>query len=217
MGLQGKISKALHIDIFSFIKYNYLTKNIRRKKGCYIVPFSGTHIQIAKSAKFILQGNLLCNINKTKGSKAECLILLRDNARLTLTGNSDLYYGTTLQVHNGADLKMGEFHMNTGGTLICAYKITTGNVINMGRGVFIYDSDHHPIFNAEGDRINDAKEIVIGDNVWLGLKSTVMKGAQIGEGSVIGAHSLVAGNIPPHAMVATAPARPVMKDISWHR
>lgn len=107
--------------------------------------------------------------------------------------------------------------MNTGTCIICAYKMTFGQLVSAARYVFIFDSDHHPIYNAEGKRINEAKEIVIGDRVWIGLKSTVMKGAHIESDTVISAHSLVSGNIPGHTVVATAPARPVMKDISWER
>jgi acetyltransferase-like isoleucine patch superfamily enzyme len=203
------------INIFQFIYLNYLCRNVKRDKGCRVIPYRGTHFKIAKSAVIELHGNLKLNANKIPGSRAECLVLMRDGARWTVNGDVQLYYGDNIQVHKDAHLTMGESYMNTGTTIICAYKITLGQMVCTARGVFIFDSDHHPIFNAEGSRINEAKEVVIDDHVWIGLKSSVMKGSHIESGTVISAHSLVSGNIPGNCIVATAPARPVMKDITW--
>jgi acetyltransferase-like isoleucine patch superfamily enzyme len=51
------------------------------------------------------------------------------------------------------------------------------------------------------------KGIVIGDNAWIGTHSTILDGARIGHGAVIGAHSLVKGTIPDFAIAAGVPAR----------
>ena len=217
MGMIGKIKRMLGMSITQYIYYNYMCKNVHRHNGSKIIPMRGTHIQMAKSAVIDLNANMILNDNLIRGSKAECLVLLRDGAHLTVNGRVQLYYGTTLQVHKNAELTMGEAHFNTGTTVICAYKMTFGQLVTTARNVFIFDSDHHPIYNSEGKRINDAKEVIIGDHVWIGLKSTIMKGTNIESGTVISAHSLVSGNIPGHALVATAPARPVMKDITWER
>ena len=52
---------------------------------------------------------------------------------------------------------------------------------------------------------------MIEDDVWLGLKTTVLKDTTIHAGTVIGANSLVSGNVPGGVIVTTMPARPVMK------
>ncbi len=212
-----KICIIRHISILKFLHYNFFCKNIEADRGCYIVPYRGTCISIASSARVFLHGTMFLNCNKLPGSRAECLILLRDGARLTVNGPVRLYYGTTLQVHKDADLTVGDLGMNTGSVLICGYKMTLGSPVSTARNVYIFDSDHHPVFNAKGERINEAKEVTIGDNVWIGLKSIIMKGSHIESGSVISAHSLVTGNVPGHVIVASPPSRAVMKDISWHR
>ena len=99
-----KIGMIRHINIFKFMHYNFFCGNIKADKGCYIVPYRGTCISIASSARVFLHGTMFLNINKLPGSKAECLMLLRDGARLTVNGPVRLYYGTTLQVHKDADL-----------------------------------------------------------------------------------------------------------------
>ena len=47
----------------------------------------------------------------------------------------------------------------------------------------------------------------IGDDVWLGVNVTVLKGVNIGDGALVGAGSLVTKSIPPHVIAAGVPAR----------
>jgi acetyltransferase-like isoleucine patch superfamily enzyme len=49
--------------------------------------------------------------------------------------------------------------------------------------------------------------IVIGKDAWLGTGVVVMPGVTIGEGSVVGANSVVTRDVPPYTIVAGAPAR----------
>lgn len=52
--------------------------------------------------------------------------------------------------------------------------------------------------------------IVIGNNVFIGLRSTILPGTNIGDNTVIGAGSLVKGNIPSNSVVAGNPAKIIM-------
>jgi len=49
----------------------------------------------------------------------------------------------------------------------------------------------------------------IGDSVWIGARVTILGGSHVGEGSVIGAGSVVDGEIPPFVIAAGIPARPL--------
>jgi acetyltransferase-like isoleucine patch superfamily enzyme len=52
-----------------------------------------------------------------------------------------------------------------------------------------------------------AAPIRVNDDVWLGVGAVVLKGVTIGEGAVVGAHSVVTDDVPPYAIVAGSPAR----------
>lgn len=52
-----------------------------------------------------------------------------------------------------------------------------------------------------------AREIRIEDDVWLGANCTVLPGAVIGRGSIVGANSLVRGDIPPYGVAVGSPAK----------
>ncbi|WP_133742251.1 CatB-related O-acetyltransferase [Actinorugispora endophytica] len=50
-------------------------------------------------------------------------------------------------------------------------------------------------------------DTVIGNDVWIGRESVVMPGVTVGDGAVIGAHSVVTKDVPPYAVVGGNPAR----------
>ena len=47
------------------------------------------------------------------------------------------------------------------------------------------------------------KPITIEDNCWIGANATILRGTHIGEGCVIGAGTVVKGEIPPHSIVTS--------------
>jgi acetyltransferase-like isoleucine patch superfamily enzyme len=53
----------------------------------------------------------------------------------------------------------------------------------------------------------EARPIRIGRNVWIGFDACVLPGVTIGEGSIVGARSVVVEDVPPFTVVAGNPAR----------
>ena len=77
-------------------------------------------------------------------------------------------------------------------------------------------SDMHTIIDIEsGLRLNDPRSVIIGAHVWIGFRALVLKGARIGDGSVIGAGSIVTGEIPGSCVATGNPARVVRNSIAW--
>lgn len=95
--------------------------------------------------------------------------------------------------------------------------ITSRKRVEIGDGTLIapnciiVDSDFHALWPPENrgysDPTNDDEEVFIGKNAWLGLNVVVLKGARIGDNSVIGAGSVVVDEIPPNVVAAGTPAR----------
>ena len=50
-------------------------------------------------------------------------------------------------------------------------------------------------------------DVTIGNDVWVGLGATVLSGVTVGDGAVLGAKSVVTGDVPPYAVAAGNPAR----------
>lgn len=49
--------------------------------------------------------------------------------------------------------------------------------------------------------------IIVGNDVWIGTRATILSGVTIGDGAVVAAGSVVSKNVPPYAIVAGNPAK----------
>jgi acetyltransferase-like isoleucine patch superfamily enzyme len=98
--------------------------------------------------------------------------------------------------------------------------ISIGNGVLIASKVFITDHDHgaygrggvhtDPSIPPRQRKLSSAP-VVIEDDVWLGEFVSVLAGARIGKGSVIGSMSTVMGNIPPYCIAVGSPARVVKR------
>lgn len=80
----------------------------------------------------------------------------------------------------------------------------------------IFTSDFHSILDlGTGARINPARDVVISPEVWVGQRATILKGSQIGRGSVIGFGAVVSGEIPPNCIAVGTPARIIKTGVRW--
>ncbi|XWY21573.1 Vat family streptogramin A O-acetyltransferase [Bisgaard Taxon 45] len=59
----------------------------------------------------------------------------------------------------------------------------------------------------EKAELSSKGDTVIGNDVWIGYNATIMPGVKIGDGAIIGTHSVVTKNVPPYTVVAGNPAR----------
>jgi len=87
----------------------------------------------------------------------------------------------------------------------------------IGPNVVISDSDFHcvdPILRIPNQRkacFEYDKDIIIGENVWIGMNSIILKGVMIGDNSIIGAGSVVTKDIEKNSIYAGNPARKIRK------
>lgn len=90
------------------------------------------------------------------------------------------------------------------GTTIGSFKsITIGNNVRCGANTVITDSDWH----LDDPRSGLPNAVLIGNNVWLGYGTIVLKGVSIGENTVIGAGSVVTRDIPANVVAAGNPCK----------
>jgi acetyltransferase-like isoleucine patch superfamily enzyme len=112
-----------------------------------------------------------------------------------------------------AEIVIGRDTAFNNNTVLCAVKsIRVGNRCRIGDFVSIIDTDFHEIDPATRDNsVGTIKPVSIGDNVWIGSRAMVLKGAQIGDNSVIAAMSVVTSAIPANCVAAGVPARVIRK------
>lgn len=111
----------------------------------------------------------------------------------------------------GAQVKIGEnTFINRDSKIFCKDIVHIGNRCAISWDVTIMDNDFHYI----GDNDN-SKPIYIGDDVWIGCHSLILKGVHIGDGAVIAAGSVVTKDVPSHAVVGGNPAKVIKTDVQW--
>jgi maltose O-acetyltransferase len=108
-----------------------------------------------------------------------------------------------------AEILIGQDTIFNNNTAVCAVKsIRVGNNCRIGDCVSIMDADFHEINPATRDSsAGVVKPVNIGDNVWIGSRVMILKGASIGDNSVIAAMSVVTSAIPANCVAAGIPAR----------
>ncbi|HBP88418.1 MAG TPA: acetyltransferase [Nitrospiraceae bacterium] len=84
-------------------------------------------------------------------------------------------------------------------------QLILGNDVMMGEFVLIYTQDHK--VSGLGYDGYSRGDVVIGNNVWIGGRVTILKGVTIGDNAVVGAASVVTKDIPKGAIVAGNPVR----------
>lgn len=125
-------------------------------------------------------------------------ITLERAARLLVGNTFRMRGGSRIRVRKNAILTIGDnVSINHGDIVVCREKITIGNNVQLGPNVLIYDHDHM-YSSSEGVLPGQYKteEIEIGDNVWIGANCVILRGTRIGANSVVGAGSVIKGEIP---------------------
>lgn len=141
----------------------------------------------------------------------------QNNGTIHFRGRAYLGMATRVSCQQNACIEFGnQFNITGRTTLLAAKKIVFGDNCLISWDVLIMDTDFHPIYNRVGDRINPDKAIVVGDKVWIGCNVTLLKGANIASGSIIGANSKVSGVLKTgNAIYAGEPLTLKREQISW--
>lgn len=112
---------------------------------------------------------------------------------------------------DAARLTMGEsVFIGCGTEFDVAMRVSIGSNVLIAPGCFITDHSHaHRAGAAIASQGCENAPVLIGDDVWLGAHSIVLPGVSIGYGAIIGANSVVTGDVASMTIVAGSPARVV--------
>jgi acetyltransferase-like isoleucine patch superfamily enzyme len=119
--------------------------------------------------------------------------------------------GTRLRAHEGT-LRIGaKTVLGRAVTLNCYLDVSIGAACMVADEVYVADFDHRTdgLDRPMKDQGIVKAPVAVGDDVWLGLRSSVLRGSRIGAGSVVGAHAVVRGELPPLSVAVGVPARVV--------
>lgn len=222
--------KNLIIKLCSFITYRILilkNKNLQIKNcSLYLLHIStqrNNKIAITnatlKRSRIIVNGNNN-NINFQGRLWKTKILIDGNNNQLEIAPNTDFRLSQIIIRGNNCTIKIGTKTSFGSVYMICmgAYNsITIGDECMFAENIEIWNTDSHPIFNANGNIINPSKPIYIGSHIWCGKNSTILKGVKIGDNAVIGMQALVTKDINPNTLNVGIPAQTIREQINWKR
>jgi maltose O-acetyltransferase len=107
----------------------------------------------------------------------------------------------------GGTLEIGDHvFLNFGCNIAATKLIRIGAYSLVGPHCMLMDNAYHRIEPERRTERPESKAIILERNVWLGARSIVLPGVTIGEGSCVGAGSVVTKDVPPRTFVAGVPA-----------
>lgn len=128
--------------------------------------------------------------------------ILKNGVKINISKNAELICGDNLLVNN-----------NT--SIICNKKVVFGNDNLISWNCLVMDTDFHKIYK-EDNIINEDKEILIKNNVWIACNSVVLKGSIIGRNNIIAANSTISGKFDEtNTIYGGNPIRVIKSNINW--
>lgn len=157
-------------------------------------------------------------ISKAKGSRIiiQDYVTINSNTKYNVAGiNHKTILATMLP---NSLILIGTGCGISGASIVATKKVELGEGVGLGVNVNIWDTDFHPVeveqrLNQKSILEAKCAEIIINKHVWIGANSTICKGCNIGEGSVVGANSVVTKTIPPNVLAVGSPAK-IIKEIN---
>ena len=136
-------------------------------------------------------------------SKAKCII-----------GNEvKIDYNTVISVTKDSNLTLkNNVGIGSNSMIVCHKSIYIGENTLIGPNVYIYDHDHKFSKGRIKRKEYICKDVIIGDNCWIGACTVILKGTKIGSNCIIGAGSIVTGEIPDNTLFIQKREK-VLKDI----
>lgn len=202
--------KFLH-NCYDFLKRCFHNKADVRNKGYGIIKKdivgTGNRIIVGKetylnSTKIYIRGN-----NNTIEFGENCVV--GKDCSFWMEGNNiSIYIGDnttfTLLVH---------FCAQEDGT-----SIVVGKDCMFSNNIVVRTSDSHPIYDINTNlRLNEAKDVYIGNHIWIAPNVRIMKGVTINDNSIIGSDTIVTKDIPADSLAVGHPAKVVKENIRWSR
>lgn len=160
----------------------------------------------------ITGNNFNCSINKCINNGLRENIVIGDNCTI----GSTIYCSSTGNISIGNNTWVG-----SGTILRSSKRISIGDHCLISTEVVIQDNNTHPLepiarrkqiekagkgYNLDLWSMSESSDVVIGDDVWIGIRCMILKGVTIGDGAIVGAGSVVTKDVDSMTIVAGNPA-----------
>jgi acetyltransferase-like isoleucine patch superfamily enzyme len=135
-------------------------------------------------------------------------VAVHGTGRVTIGREALIYPGVYLETQGAGSIEIGNRVVLSSGVHIVAFeRVVLEDGCMVGEYSSIRDANHRPSDVSMRDSGHDSAAIRIGRNAWIGRGVAVLKGADIGSHSIVGANAVVTRPLAEHSRAAGVPAR----------
>lgn len=209
-----------HGDALSFLFRLFKRNKIRNKGKNNQVSFKG--IFASHNIVSISGNNNSISIDPGLTRINNCTFLVSgSNCQIKIGAGCNLNNALFYIQDDGGVIMLGEHVAIAGKTQL---SVIEGRTISIGGRCLFSDDidirvgDSHSILSTKsGQRINPSKDVVIGNHVWIGHRTTILKGVTIGDNSVIATGAIVSQkSFPSNSIIGGIGGTVLKEDITWH-
>jgi acetyltransferase-like isoleucine patch superfamily enzyme len=211
-----------------------LKKTLQRFHGWWLRHTPGSDVSVSGENHRIIWNNSRLNQCRVEISGENNRLEIGEgailwNAKIQLTG-SNLFCrigdrtrvrgGTFVVTDNKSRLEIGDATTMTGPMIVAqgGARVILGRDCMVAYGSDIRCSDGHSVIDAvSGETLNPAADVVIGDHVWIGIHSQILKGVAIADHAIVAARSVVTRSVTGGSVVGGNPAKPLRSGVTWDR
>lgn len=225
IGIGAGVANDVHIVVVGYSKVhlsNYVgvgkATNIHVKDSSFLSV--GDNTKIARNADIGLEGKSTVFIACNDYFSMNCRIKANIQARITIDDNIVIEENGWLSAKRGGDIEIGK--SSTFGKdlwLSCDnnHKIVIGNDSMISAYVKIETGDHKIYDKRTNTELKEERDINVGTHVWIGVAAILLSGADVGEGSIVGAKALLKKKVNKNVMCVGSHGKTIKENIFWDR
>lgn len=192
----------------------------------------GNKIRVQGSSRLVTGSSLLKHVrvhvegednlieigNLTRMKNTE--IFVKGSHNIIRIGENNGFEGSSLWIEDDYNvIQIGQhnrFFQNSHLAALEGTSITVGNDGLFAPDVQMRTSDSHSILDMEGGRLNPAKDIFVGNHVWIAVGTVLLKGSAVPDDCIVGMHSLVTKPLEEkNCLYLGNPVRRVKLGVTW--
>ena len=130
-------------------------------------------------------------------------------------GRAFIGHGSKISI-DGSLILGKDFCINAESSIVSQENITIGDNVLISWDSLIMDTDFHDIYDHNGHQTNKPLPVIIGNKVWIGCRTLILKGVHIADGVVVAAASTVTKSIGvSNSIAGGSPAKILKENIEW--
>lgn len=205
-------------------KIKKLFSSISVLKSIYYSIFFKQKLLVGKNTLFIIKNRSSIELRKpwTKigveynSPIMRTVIEIKGDGKLIFEGKADIKKGVLLSVGDAGHFTIGnKSYINENCRIVINSRSSIGQGCAISWNVTIVDDDSHQLYGVNQTKNQSVKPLTIGNKVWVGCNSTILKGVTILDGSVIGAGTLITKDVGIKTLVCGNPQQIKRKNILW--